>query len=29
MFGVGVIVFLVLCLNVVGTMCGGNSKWGE
>ena len=25
----GVIIFLVLCLNVIGTMCGGNSNWGE
>ena len=25
----GVIIFLVLCLNVLGTMTGGNSKWGE
>ena len=25
----GVIIFLVLCLNVLGTMAGGNSKWGE
>ena len=25
----GVIIFLVLCLDVLGTMCGGNSSWGE
>ena len=25
----GVIIFLVLCLNVIGYMCGGNSSWGE
>ena len=25
----GVIIFLVLCLNVIGMMCGGSSSWGE
>ena len=25
----GVLIFLVLCLNVIGYMCGGNSSWGE
>ena len=25
----GVIIFLVLCIDVLGTMCGGNSSWGE
>lgn len=25
----GVIIFLVLCLDVIGTMCGGGDKWGE
>lgn len=27
--GMGVIIFLVLCLDVLGYMCGGNSSWGE
>ena len=25
----GFIIFLVLCLNVIGYMCGGNGGWGE
>lgn len=25
----GFIIFLVLCLNVIGFMCGGNSNWSE
>ena len=25
----GVIIFLVLCLNVISYMCGGNQNWGE
>ena len=25
----GFIIFLVLCLNVVVTMCGGSDKWCE
>ena len=25
----GVLIFLVLCLNVIGYMCGGNGSWGE
>ena len=25
----GILVFLVLCIDVLGYMCGGNSKWGE
>jgi hypothetical protein len=25
----GIVVFLVLCLNVLGTIGGGSSKWGE
>lgn len=28
MFGI-IIIFLVLCLNVIGTICGGNSSWVE
>ena len=24
-----VIIFLVLCIDILGTMCGGNSSWGE
>ena len=23
----GVLIFLVLCLNVIGYMCGGNGSW--
>ena len=25
----GVIIFIVLCIDVLCYMCGGNSKWGE
>lgn len=25
----GVVIFLVICLNVVSTICGGNDRWGE
>jgi hypothetical protein len=25
----GVIICIVLCLNVISYMCGGNQKWGE
>ena len=25
----GIIIFLALCLDVLGTICGGNSSWGE
>ena len=25
----GVIIFCVLLLNVIGQICGGNSNWGE
>jgi hypothetical protein len=25
----GIIVFFVLCLNVLGTMTGGSDRWGE
>lgn len=24
----GVLIFVVLVLNVIGTMCGGSSNWG-
>ena len=25
----GIIIFLALCLNVLGTMTGGSDRWGE
>ena len=25
----GIIIFCVLLLNVIGQMCGGSSNWGE